>query len=208
MGDSCELSFVIPVFDTRRRLRIVPIGVTICHLINSLHNATTYGRRGLSLNMGNRSLPTTTSSSACARLCTCGKSTRAIKKKVIEEMDFVTGLNKEKYGVKRKYVRCLSRLRRGLVSAMYPHHYKHNALPEYMDPIVTFMISSCFSRSEPTRFSNSSRCSDANDCTAVPLFYGCSISQRECKEYHDGHHTLEHSSQNLKVRSSFSHSAS
>src|ERR1700679_1235264 len=28
------------------------------------------------------------------------------------------------------------------------------------------MISSCFSRSEPT-FSNSCRCSDANDCTAV-----------------------------------------
>jgi hypothetical protein len=64
---------------------MVPIGVTIVHLINSLHNASMYGRRGLSSKVGNRSLPITISSSACARLCTSGKRTRARKKEYIDD---------------------------------------------------------------------------------------------------------------------------
>jgi hypothetical protein len=95
MGDSCNSSFVIPAFESHRRLRIVPVGVTICHLINSLHNASMYGRRGLSSNVGSRSLPTTTSSSACARLCTCGKSARARKKEVIEDTALIIILSKK-----------------------------------------------------------------------------------------------------------------
>jgi hypothetical protein len=173
MGDSCRSSFVIPVFKSHRRLRIVPIGVTINHLINSLHNASMYGRRDRSPNVGSRSLPTTTSSSACARFCTCGKSASARKKEFTEDKVFIIVLSKKRTGLYyKKYARCLNRLRRGLVSAMHPDHYKYNTLPEYIDPVVTFMISSCFSRLEPTRFSNSCRCSDANDCTTVPLFYG------------------------------------
>jgi hypothetical protein len=42
-----------------------------------------YGRHGLSSNVGNRSLPITISSSACARLCTCGNRTRARKSEYI-----------------------------------------------------------------------------------------------------------------------------
>jgi hypothetical protein len=62
------------------------MGATISHLITSLQKASMYGRRGLSSNVGNRSLPTTTSSSACARFCACGKRTRARKREVIEDI--------------------------------------------------------------------------------------------------------------------------
>ena len=40
------------------------MGVTTRHLDTSLHTASMYGRQGLSSNVGNRSLPTTASSSA------------------------------------------------------------------------------------------------------------------------------------------------
>jgi hypothetical protein len=76
---------VIPVYGAYAKLRIVPMGVVICHLINSLHKASMYGRRGLSSNVGSRSLPITTSSSFCARLWTCGKRTRARKRKDIDD---------------------------------------------------------------------------------------------------------------------------
>jgi hypothetical protein len=65
---------------------MIPMGVTISHLITSLQKASMYGRRGLSSNVGNRSLPTTTSSSACARFWACGNRTRARKREVIEDM--------------------------------------------------------------------------------------------------------------------------
>jgi hypothetical protein len=169
MGDSCKSSFVIPVPEAHRRLRTVPSGVTTCHLINSLHNASMYGRRGLSLNVGSRSLPTTISSSACARLCTCGKSVRARKKEIIENAVFIIVLSIKCMGL-QEHARCLNRLKRGIVSHVF-EPLQYNASPEYIDPVVTIMTSSCFSRSEPTKFSNSCRCSDANDCTAVPSFY-------------------------------------
>ncbi len=53
-----------------------------------------YGRRGQSSNAGNRSLPTTTSSSACARFRACGKSTRARKREVIEDIVSVIEVSK------------------------------------------------------------------------------------------------------------------
>ncbi len=68
------------------------MGVTICHLINSLHNASMYGRLDQSSNVGKRSLPITASSSACARLCTCGKRARARKREVIEDTVSIVGL--------------------------------------------------------------------------------------------------------------------
>src|SRR5260370_16942212 len=74
---------IIQVHNIHGRPRMVPIGVTICHLINSLHSASTYGRRGLSSKVGNRSLPITISSSPCARVCPSGKRTRARKKEYI-----------------------------------------------------------------------------------------------------------------------------
>src|SRR5258708_39890029 len=70
---------VIQVHSIHGKPQMAPIGVTICHLINSLHSASMYGRRGLSLKVGNRSLPITTSSSACARLCAFLNETRATK---------------------------------------------------------------------------------------------------------------------------------
>ena len=81
-----------------------------------------YGRRGRSSNVGSRSLPTTTSSSACARLCTSGKSVRARKKKFIEDMVFIIVFSKNAREYKI-YARCLNRLRRGVVSAMHLYHY-------------------------------------------------------------------------------------
>ena len=77
------------------------MGVTIFHLINSLHRASMYGRRGLSSKVGNRSLPTTTSSSACARLCTCGKRTRARKRELIEDTVFIVGVRKKPAEISR-----------------------------------------------------------------------------------------------------------
>ena len=62
-----------------------PIGVTICHLNNSLLIASMYGRRGLSSYVGSLSLEMTESSSACARCCTSGKRMSARKSEDIEE---------------------------------------------------------------------------------------------------------------------------
>ena len=45
--------------------------------------------------MGNRSLPITRSSSACARLCTFGKRTRARKSEFIEDMVLIVGVGKK-----------------------------------------------------------------------------------------------------------------
>jgi hypothetical protein len=84
-GEDLEVIDLSFRFTGIEKLRIVPMGVAIFHLINSLHKASMYGRRGLSSNVGNRSLPITTSSSACARLCTCGKRTRARKREYIAD---------------------------------------------------------------------------------------------------------------------------
>ena len=54
-----------------------------------------YGRCGLSSNEGNRSLPITASSSACARLCTCGKRTRARTKEYIADTVSKVKVSKE-----------------------------------------------------------------------------------------------------------------
>lgn len=147
------------------------MGVTICHLINSLHSASTYGRHGLSSNVGNRSLPITISSSACARLCTCGKRTRAKKREVIEVTVLIVGVSERHAGISRfkKYSQCLNRLKTGLISPVHSIH--KYASPWYNDPKDTLMTSSCFWRSETTKLSNSCRCSLASECTAVPLCY-------------------------------------
>ena len=100
---------------------MVPMGVTIFHLINSLHRASIYGRRGLSSNVGSRSLPTTRSSSACARLCTSGKSTSARKRELIEDTVFVVGVGKKFAEISRYTVRTVSKpANRGLVSLVNP----------------------------------------------------------------------------------------
>jgi hypothetical protein len=83
-----------------------------------------YGRRGLSSNVGKRSLPITSSSSACARLCTFGNKTRARKKEYIDD----TVLNVKVSRCKRDYLETRT------VSEP----------AEYIDPMVTLMISSCF----------------------------------------------------------------
>src|SRR6266436_1341132 len=86
---------VIPNYGTHGRPQIAPIGATMNHLINSLHKASMYGRRGLSSNVGNRSLPITRSSSPCARLCTCGKRTRARKSEIIEDAVSIIDVSKK-----------------------------------------------------------------------------------------------------------------
>jgi ribosomal protein S9 len=57
-----------------------------------------YGRRGLSSNVGSLSLPITRSSSACARLCTCGKRTSARKREYID--DTVSKVRVSKRGIR------------------------------------------------------------------------------------------------------------
>ena len=59
-------------FAPNKNRRCVPRGTTILHLSTSLHNASIYGNRGLSSNVGSLSLPRTVSSSLCARLRTSG----------------------------------------------------------------------------------------------------------------------------------------
>ena len=161
-----------------------------------------YGRRGLSSNVGNRSLPTTTSSSACVRLCACGKRTRTRKREVIEDTVSIIKVSKrtERRNIE-KHAQCLSRLK-SLVNHMCLIR-DYNTLPWYSDPIATLTTSSCSWRSEPTRLSNSWRFSHASECTAVPLYCGI---QREGKAYNND--TREHPSRSRWAHSSPSHSAS
>jgi hypothetical protein len=93
MGKTSKTSFCHS--GSREFMEIVPMGVAICHLNNSLHKASMYGRRGLSSNVGNRSLLITASSSACARLCTCGKRTKARKKEYNDDTVLTVGVSKK-----------------------------------------------------------------------------------------------------------------
>lgn len=85
MGNTWRFLFCHSDSQNDGKLWIVPVGVTIFHLMSSLHTASIYGRRGLSSKVGNLSLPVTTSSSTCARICTCGKRTRARKREYIAD---------------------------------------------------------------------------------------------------------------------------
>jgi hypothetical protein len=55
----------------------------------------------MSSNVGNRSLPITTSSSACARLCTCGNRTRARKREDIDDTLLNVSVSKKRVEVYR-----------------------------------------------------------------------------------------------------------
>ena len=109
-----HLKFIIPSFRFTGLIenQTVPIGNGISHLFNSLHIASIYGRCGLSSNVGNLSLPTTASSSACARFCTCGKRTSARKREVIEDIVLIVGVDKKSAGVSEKHAQSLSQLER------------------------------------------------------------------------------------------------
>jgi hypothetical protein len=99
-----------------------------------------YGMRGPSSNVGSLSLPITRSSSACARLCTCGKRTSARKREYID--DTVSNVKSVRSICEYLEERTVSEPAENEVLLEPCMNHEYGASPEYIEPKVSLMISS------------------------------------------------------------------